>query len=56
MRADEEKAVAQKALRKNIQKHAKSQAHIAASKILAKRMEVKIETASLKSVEHSREK
>ena len=53
MRRDGEKAVAQKALRRKTQKHAKSQAYIAASKILAEQNERKIGTASLKSVEHS---
>ena len=55
VRRDGQKAVAQKALRKKAQKHAKSQAYIAACKILAEQKERKIETASLKSVEHSRE-
>ena len=44
-----------KSIAKKIQKHAKSQAHIAAGKILAEQKERKIETASLKSVDHSRE-
>ena len=51
---DGEKATAQKALRKKIQKHATSQAHIAASNILSQQHEKKIETASLNSVAHSR--
>ena len=55
VRRDGEKAAAQKALRKKIQKHEKYQVHIPASKILAEQRERKIETASLKGVEHSRE-
>ncbi|CAB3990140.1 Hypothetical predicted protein [Paramuricea clavata] len=55
VRRDGKKAVAQKALRKKIQKHAKSQAHIAASGILDEKEEEKVETALLKSVAHSRE-
>ena len=50
-----EKATAQKALRKKIQKHARSQAHVAANNILAEKKERKMETASLKCVAHSRE-
>ncbi|CAB3985931.1 Hypothetical predicted protein, partial [Paramuricea clavata] len=52
---DGKKAVAQKALRKKIQKHTKSQAHIAASGFLDEKEEEKVETALLKSVAHSRE-
>ncbi len=56
VRRDGEKVTAQKskALRKKIQKHARSQAHIAASDILSEQNERKIETASLNSVAHSR--
>ena len=55
VRKDGEKALGQKALRNEIQKHAKSEAHIAASNILAEQNERKIELASLDSIEHSRE-
>ena len=41
--------------KKDKQKHAKSQAQIAAGKILAEQKERKMETVSLKSVDHSRE-
>ena len=56
MRSDGEKASSTESIAKKIEKkHAKSQAHVAASKILAEQKERKIEIASLKSGDHSRE-